>query len=67
MKRIALVILSMALLTSPAYAKKKADVPIKAGIQEAQAATLDDEQGTEKPKKKKAVKKAKKHKKAKKQ
>ena len=60
----------MTLFLSPAYARKKADsVPLTASVQEAQAATLEDDgiSDTEKPKKKSKAKKAKKSKKAKKQ
>lgn len=66
MKKIILIILSMTLFLSPASAKKNADsMPLTAGIQEVQAATLDDNE-QDHPKKKKAVKKAKKNHKAKK-
>lgn len=67
MKKIILVILSMTLFLSPAYAKKKSDsAPLTAGIQEVQAATLGDGENDKPKKKKKATKKAKKAKKAKK-
>ena len=70
MKNIFFILLSIALLlTSNAYAKKKADSePLKASIQEAYAATLDndDESDTVHKTKKKKATKAKKHKKAKK-
>ena len=67
MKKIILIVLSMTLFLSPAYAKKKADpMPLTASIQEAQAATLEDGENN-KPKKKKSAKKAKKSHKAKKQ
>ena len=66
MRKIILVILSMTLFLSPAYAKKKAaTVPLTASIQEVKAATLDDEDSVQP--KKKSKKMHKKHKKAKKQ
>jgi len=65
MKKIILALLTLSLLSCPAYASKQAgQKPVEAGIQEAQAATLDDDSET--PKKKKTVKKTKKTKKAKK-
>ncbi|GEM_PF-5641007 len=69
MNKLIIAFLSVALLFNPAYAKEKAhSVSLPAGIQEAQAATLEDTDDNEKPKiKKKATKKAKKSKKAKRQ
>lgn len=66
MKNIVLAFLSMTLLLNPAYAREKVDsMPLTAGIQEVQAATLDDNKDTGKPKgKNKATKKSKKSKKA---
>ena len=68
MNKLIIAFLSVALLFNPAYAKKKAhSMPLTAGIQEAQAATLEDSED-EKPKvKKKASKKVKKSKKVKRQ
>lgn len=68
MNKLIIAFLSVALLFNPAYAKKKAhSVSPPVGIQEAQAATLEDSED-EKPKtKKKATKKTKKTKKAKRQ
>ena len=67
MKKTILLLLSMLLLLCPAYAKKKINQkPLTASIQEVKAATLNDSDQTETPKKKKTAK-AKKHHKAKKQ
>ncbi len=66
MNKLTIAFLSVVLLLSPAYAKEKAHtIPLSAGIQQAQAATLEDSED-EKPKtKKKATKKVKKSKKMK--
>ena len=69
MNKLIIAFLSVALLFNPVYAKKKGhSVPLTAGIQQAQAATLEDTDDNETPKtKKKASKKTKKTKKAKRQ
>ena len=68
MNKLIIAFLSMALLFNPAYAKKKAHtMPLSAGIQEAQAATLEDSEDDKPKTKKKASKKTKKTKKAKRQ
>ena len=68
MKKILFLILSLALLVpSNADAKRKTGaVSLNTGIQEAQAASFDNEDDNDKPKKKKSSKKSKKVKKAKK-
>ena len=68
MNKLIIAFLSVALLFNPAYAKKKAhSVSPPIGIQEAQAATLEDSEDEKPKKKKKATKKVKKTKKTKRQ
>ena len=68
MNKLIIAFLSVALLFNPAYAKKEVhSMPLTAGIQEAQAATLEDSEDAKPKTKKKAVKKAKKSKKVKRQ